>query len=145
MKIAIVGSGITGLSAAWALRDVHEVTLFEKDNRAGGHSNTVSIDYDGTAIDVDTGFIVYNALNYPNLVALFEALNVPTIVSDMSFSVRDGKLGQEWGSDGAPGFFAWKRNLLNPAHWTLLLNMMRFNARAQADVANADLMRLSLG
>ena len=78
MKIAVVGSGITGMSAAWALRDVHDVTLFEKADKLGGHSNTVCIDYDGTKIDVDTGFIVYNALNYPNLIALFEALKVET-------------------------------------------------------------------
>jgi uncharacterized protein len=145
MKIAIVGSGITGMSAAWALRDVHDVTLFEKADRLGGHSNTVSIDYDGTKIDVDTGFIVYNALNYPNLIALFEALNVETVQSDMSFSVRDGTPANEWGSDGAPGFFAWKRNILNPGHWGLLANMMRFNKQAQSDVVNPDLLTMTLG
>jgi uncharacterized protein len=145
MKIAIVGSGITGMSAAWALRDVHEVTLFEKADRLGGHSNTVSIDYDGTKIDVDTGFIVYNALNYPNLIALFEALKVETVQSDMSFSVRDGQVASEWGSDGAPGFFAWKRNALNPAHWALLGQMLKFNKQAQSDVVNPDLLTMSLG
>lgn len=145
MKIAIVGSGITGMSAAWALRDVHEVTLFEKADKLGGHSNTVSIDYDDTKIDVDTGFIVYNALNYPNLIALFEALNVKTVQSDMSFSVRDGQLGNEWGSDGALGFFAWKRNIVNPAHWALLGDMLKFNKQAQSDVSNPDLLTMSLG
>ena len=145
MKIAIIGSGITGMSAAWALRDVHDVTLFEKADRLGGHSNTVSIDYDGTKIDVDTGFIVYNALNYPNLIALFAALNVETAQSDMSFSVRDGRVGSEWGSDGAPGFFAWKRNLLNPAHWALLGDMLKFNKQAQSDVGNSALLAQSLG
>jgi uncharacterized protein len=145
MKIAIVGSGITGMSAAWALRDVHDVTLFEKANRLGGHSNTVSINYDGNKIDVDTGFIVYNALNYPNLIALFDALKVETVQSDMSFSVRDGSVASEWGSDGAPGFFAWKRNLLNPVHWGLLADMMRFNKQAQADVSNPELLTMSLG
>jgi uncharacterized protein len=145
MKIAIVGSGITGMSAAWALRDVHEVTLFEKADRLGGHSNTVTIDYDGASIDVDTGFIVYNALNYPNLIALFDALQVETVQSDMSFSVRDGSAANEWGSDGAAGFFAWKRNFLNPAHWSLLADMMRFNKQAQSDVSNSDLLTMSLG
>ena len=145
MKIAIIGTGITGMSAAWALRDVHDVTLFEKADRLGGHSNTVSIDYDGTKIDVDTGFIVYNALNYPNLIALFAALNVETAQSDMSFSVRDGRVGSEWGSDGAPGFFAWKRNLLNPAHWALLGDMLKFNKQAQSDVGNSALLAQSLG
>jgi uncharacterized protein len=145
MKIAIVGSGITGMSAAWALRDVHDVILFEKTDRLGGHSNTVSIDYDGTPIDVDTGFIVYNALNYPNLIALFDALKVETVQSDMSFSVRDGSVANEWGSDGAPGFFAWKRNALNLGHWSLLFEMMRFNKQAQADVSNPELLTMSLG
>jgi uncharacterized protein len=145
MKVAIVGSGITGMSAAWALRDVHEVTLFEKADRLGGHSNTVSIDYDGTKIDVDTGFIVYNALNYPNLIALFDALKVETVQSDMSFSVRDGQVGNEWGSDGASGFFAWKRNFFNPAHWGLLADMLKFNKQAQSDVANPELLTMSLG
>jgi uncharacterized protein len=145
MRIAIIGSGITGLSAAWALRDVHNVVLFEKEDRLGGHSNTLSVDYDGTKIDVDTGFIVYNALNYPNLIALFDALGVATVQSDMSFSVRDGRPGQEWGSDGATGFFAWKRNIFNPAHWALLSEMMRFNRQAQADATNPSLLTMSLG
>lgn len=145
MKIAIIGSGITGMSAAWALKDAHEVTLFEKDARLGGHSNTVNVDYDGKRIDVDTGFIVYNALNYPNLIALFDALGVATQQSDMSFSVRDGRPGSEWGSDGAPGYFAWKRNMLDLNHWALLGDMLRFNAQAQKDVGNPRLQSLSLG
>ena len=72
MKIAIIGSGISGLSAAWALKDKADVQLFEKRNRIGGHSCTMDVDYDGVSIPVDVGFIVYNATNYPNLIALFE-------------------------------------------------------------------------
>jgi predicted NAD/FAD-binding protein len=145
MKIAIIGTGITGLSAAWALKDQHEVTVFEKEARLGGHSNTVTVDYDGKKLDVDTGFIVYNALNYPNLIALFEALNVPTQQSDMSFSVRDGRAGSEWGSDGAPGYFAWKRNAFDLSHWALLADMLRFNSQAQKDVQDPALQTMSLG
>ena len=145
MKIAIIGTGITGLSAAWALKDQHEVTVFEKEARLGGHSNTVTVDYDGKTIDVDTGFIVYNALNYPNLIALFEALNVPTQQSDMSFSVRDGRPCSEWGSDGAPGYFAWKRNAFDLSHWALLADMLRFNSQAQKDVQDPALQTMSLG
>ena len=145
MKIAIIGTGITGLSAAWALKDQHEVTVFEKEARLGGHSNTVTVDYDGKTLDVDTGFIVYNALNYPNLIALFEALNVPTQQSDMSFSVRDGRPGSEWGSDGAPGYFAWKRNAFDLSHWALLADMLRFNSQAQKDVQDPALQTMSLG
>lgn len=145
MKIAIIGTGITGLSAAWALKDRHDVTVFEKEARLGGHSNTVTVDYDGKTLDVDTGFIVYNALNYPNLIALFDALNVQTQQSDMSFSVRDGRPGSEWGSDGAPGYFAWKRNALDLNHWALLADMLRFNSQAQKDVHDPILHTLSLG
>lgn len=144
-KIAVIGSGITGLSAAWALRDVHDVTLFEADSRPGGHSNTAIVDYDGKSIAVDTGFIVYNSLNYPNMIALFDTLGVPTKPSDMSFSVTDGSPSGEWGSDGAPGFFAWKRNLLNAAHWQLFGDMIRFNRTAQADATGRDLTSLTLG
>jgi uncharacterized protein len=144
-RIAVIGSGITGLSAAWALRDVHDVTLLEADSRAGGHSNTVTVDYDGTAIPVDTGFIVYNSLNYPNMIALFDHLGVVTKPSDMSFSVTDGTPAGEWGSDGAPGFFAWKRNLLNASHWRLFADMIRFNQTARADATTRDLTSLTLG
>jgi predicted NAD/FAD-binding protein len=145
MKIAIIGTGITGLSAAWALKDRHEVTVFEKEARLGGHSNTVTVDYDGKQLDVDTGFIVYNALNYPNLIALFEALNVATQQSDMSFSVRDGRPSSEWGSDGAPGYFAWKRNAFDLNHWALLADMLRFNVQAQRGLEDPSLQTMSLG
>lgn len=145
MRIAIVGSGITGLSAAWALRDSHDVTLFEAEPRLGGHSNTARIDYDGTPVDVDTGFIVYNELNYPNLVALFAHLGVETARSDMSFSVMGPDPGAEWGSDGAAGFFAWKRNLVSPGHWALLGDMIRFNDRARRDADSRDLTSLTMG
>jgi uncharacterized protein len=145
MKIAIVGSGITGMAAAWALKDVHDVTLFEKEDRLGGHSNTLRIDHNGKTIDVDTGFIVYNSLNYPNLIAFFEALQVETKPSDMSFSVRDGRVGGEWGSDGPRGFFAWKRNLFDPAHWKLLADMLSFNKQAQIDANSVDLTAITLG
>ncbi|NKF33014.1 FAD-dependent oxidoreductase, partial [Pseudomonas sp. BGM005] len=78
LKIAVIGSGISGASAAWALREVHQVTLYEKQARPGGHTATVDVDYEGFRIAVDTGFIVYNELNYPNLTALFAELGVAT-------------------------------------------------------------------
>ena len=80
MRIAVVGSGIAGLSAAWLLHREHEVTILEKDNRFGGHAHTVEIknDQDNTSIAVDSGFIVYNTLNYPNLIGLFDALDIKT-------------------------------------------------------------------
>ncbi|MEC8183540.1 MAG: FAD-dependent oxidoreductase, partial [SAR324 cluster bacterium] len=87
MKIAIVGSGISGLSAFWLLNQHHDVVLFEKDDRPGGHSNTVEVDTSQGNIPVDTGFIVYNVKNYPNLIQLFDYLKVQTEATDMSFSV----------------------------------------------------------
>ena len=90
MKVAIIGSGVSGLGAAYALKDAHDVNLFEKDARLGGHANTVRIDYDGAAIDVDTGFIVYNQRNYPNLVGLLDTLGVESAETDMSFAFAGG-------------------------------------------------------
>lgn len=135
MKIAVVGAGVSGLGAAWALRNAHEVVVFEKEARLGGHANTARIDYDGATIDVDTGFIVYNDLNYPNLVRLFEALGVPTRASDMSFAVSDPE-GFEWSSNGLGGLFAWKRNLANLAFLRMLADVVRFSTNARRDLAS---------
>ncbi|PXA86969.1 NAD/FAD-binding protein [Caulobacter sp. D4A] len=117
--IAVVGSGISGLSAAWLLSKRHEVTLYEADERLGGHANTVRV---GEAA-VDTGFIVYNEPNYPNLTALFAHLGVETVDSDMSFGVSldDGAL--EYSSSN---LLAQKRNLVNPRFLRMLLDVMRF-------------------
>lgn len=134
MRIAVIGGGVSGLGAAWALRDVHDVTVFEKNTRLGGHAHTSTIDYDGVQIDVDTGFIVYNDLNYPNLIALFDALGVETRESDMSFAVSDPE-GFEWSSNGLPGLFAWKRNILNPAFLRMLSDIIRFSTNARRDLA----------
>ena len=86
-KIAVVGSGISGLSCAWLLNKTHQVTLYEKDDRLGGHSNTVTLQIDNDTVNVDTGFIVFNPLNYPNLVKFFEELRVESCETEMSFAV----------------------------------------------------------
>ncbi|WP_421791653.1 NAD(P)/FAD-dependent oxidoreductase [Hyphobacterium sp.] len=143
-RIAIIGAGISGLGAAWALRNVHDVTLFEKRDRLGGHANTVDIVYDGTPISVDTGFIVYNPLNYPNMIALFEALGVESHQSDMSFSFAlDGDI--EWSSNGLGGLFAQKRNAVRPSYLTMLRDVLRFNQRAQKDLEAGNLAGIALG
>ena len=92
LNIAIIGSGISGLSAAWLLSNRHDVTVFEASDRLGGHSTTVTFESAAGPVSVDTGFIVYNELTYPNLTALFRALDVPTAASNMSFavSINDG-------------------------------------------------------
>lgn len=145
LKIAVVGSGISGASAAWALRDLHDVTLYEAGNRPGGHTATVDIDYEGEQISVDTGFIVYNELNYPNLTALFEHLGVDTHDSDMSFalSLDYGKL--EWGGDNLKTLFAQKRNLLRPSFLLMLREILRFNKICLQDRADGHLAARSIG
>ncbi len=143
MKIGVIGAGISGLGAAYALKDHHDVVLFEKDARLGGHANPVTIDYDGQAIDVDTGFIVYNTRNYPNLVGLFEHLGVESLPTDMSFAFA-GR-GVEWSSNFPRGVFAQKRNLLNPAFLAMLADIRRFNALALADLEAGALCDLTVG
>lgn len=143
MRIAVVGGGVTGLGAAYALKDAHELVLYEQDARLGGHANTVTIDYDGHEIDVDTGFIVFNQQNYPNLLGLFAALGVQTRLTDMSFACAGG--GLEWSSNFPRGVFAQKRNLVRPDFLGMLRDIGRFNARARADLALAALDGLTLG
>ena len=125
MKIAIIGSGISGLSSALLLSQKHNITLFESNNRFGGHANTVEIMYKENVIPVDTGFIVYNKLNYPNLIAFFDFLKVETIDSDMSFAVsaRDGQLEY---SGSMKGIFAQKKNFFNLKFYRMLKDIIIF-------------------
>jgi len=118
------------MAAAYFLSRKHEVHLFEKDSRLGGHTNTVVIDGPGEPIAVDTGFIVHNDRTYPNLVRLFEELGVETQASDMSFAVACRKTGFEYSSRGLTGYFAQKLNLFRSRHYELLLEILRFNRQA---------------
>lgn len=151
MKIAVVGTGIAGNAAAWLLAPRHDVTVYEKEPRAGGHAHTVDIDYDGQRISVDTGFIVYNLLNYPHLDGLFRELGVETIESDMSFSVSCGGGKFEWsGKQGSfgkvvDGFFAQRRNIVNFRFLWMIREMARFNTRALEDLAAGRLEGVALG
>ena len=125
MKIAIIGSGISGLSSALLLSQDHDITLFESNDRFGGHANTVTVSENKKLIPVDTGFIVYNELNYPNLVGLFNWLDVPTIKSEMSFAVsaRNGQLEY---SGSIKGLFAQKRNFFNLGFYKILRDIFIF-------------------
>ncbi len=124
--IAVVGSGIAGLSAAWLLSKRHRVTLIESDTRPGGHSNTVDCEVDGSEVAVDTGFIVYNPPAYPNLTALFERLEVPTAASNMSFSVSMGDGAYEYAGSSPVQLIGQAGNLLNWGHWRLIRDIPRF-------------------
>lgn len=132
--IAVVGSGISGLSAAWLLRDRYRVTLFEGSDRPGGHTNTIDVDVDGRRFPVDTGFLVFNERTYPNLIALFDLIGVPSVTSDMSFSVCMEQPRLEWAGTSIASLFAQKRNLLRPRFWGMLSDIARFNREASAFV-----------
>jgi len=131
LRIAVVGSGVAGLGAAWALSRVHDVTVFEAGTYLGGHAHTVEIQDRGRSIPVDTGFIVYNEANYPNLVRLFQALEVPTEPSDMSFAVSRGAGAFEYQAR-ALGVFAQPSNLFRRSYRTMVREIFRFTKEAKA-------------
>lgn len=134
-SIAIIGSGISGLSAAWLLSRSAEVTLFEKASRLGGHSNTVVADTADGAIPVDTGFIVFNEHNYGNLCALLSHLGVATSPSDMSFAVSVERGRMEYSGRHLNGLFGQRRNLVRPEHWQLVGDILRFFREAEQQSA----------
>lgn len=136
-NVAIVGGGISGLTAAYALRDHAHVTLFEANHYIGGHTNTLDIEVDGKSVAVDTGFLVYNERTYPNLIRLFAELAVETVESNMSFSVCLPELNIEWSGTNLNTVFAQRRNLLRPRFIRMLLDILRFNKAATALVADA--------
>ena len=143
-RIAIVGSGISGLAAAWMLGRHHDITLFECDSRPGGHSRTIDVDMGGGRhIPVDTGFIVYNEATYPNLTLLLDHLAVATKASDMSFAVSldDGALEYS-GSADLKGLFAQRRNLFSPRFWSMLHDLFRFYREAPAHAGKLGLATL---
>jgi predicted NAD/FAD-binding protein len=129
-NIAIIGSGISGLSAAWLLSQRHRVTLFEADSRIGGHSHTVEVE--GTP--VDTGFIVYNERTYPNLTALFAHLDVPTKTTEMTFAVSLDRGRLEYSGTDIGGLLAQRRNLVRPRFWSMMYDLLRFYRQAALDL-----------
>ncbi|MTI14728.1 NAD(P)/FAD-dependent oxidoreductase [Sansalvadorimonas verongulae] len=128
LNVAVVGSGISGLSCAWLLSRQHKVTLFEKDDRFGGHSHTVVVkgEDEQKAVPVDTGFIVFNEKTYPNLTAFFEYLGVPVAKTDMSFAVSIDQGRTEYAGTDLNGLFAQRSNLFNPVFWKMLIDLLRF-------------------
>jgi predicted NAD/FAD-binding protein len=151
MRVAVIGTGIAGNAAAWALSKRYLVTVYERELRPGGHSHTVTIDYEGEPISVDTGFIVYNELNYPDLTALFQHLGVKTVASCMSFAVSANNGRFEWKGGGdtwrdtARGLFAQPRNLLSPSYLRMLRDILKFNQQSVEDHAAGRLAHATLG
>ena len=133
-KIAVVGTGISGMAAAWLLSQRHDITVYERDRRLGGHSNTVAVPHVGGTVPVDTGFIVFNERTYPNLTALFGFLGVATRPSRMSFSVSLDDGGFEYSGGNPAGLVAQKRNLVRPRFWSMLRDLVRFYRSAPRDL-----------
>lgn len=129
MKIAVIGAGVAGLGAAWLLSRKHEVVIYEREDRFGGHSCTVDTPVRGGTRAVDVGFIVFNERNYPNLVALFDHLGVPTETSDMSFAVSLDEGRFEYGSSFG-GYLGQRRNMVRPSFLRMTHDILRFNRLA---------------
>ncbi|MEN0105299.1 MAG: FAD-dependent oxidoreductase [Pseudomonas sp.] len=136
MKIAIIGSGISGLTAAYLLNRQHDIQVFEASDWIGGHTHTVDVSVGGKGYAVDTGFIVFNDWTYPNFIRLLEHLKVRYQPTEMSFSVHDQHSGVEYNGNNLNSLFAQRRNLLSPAFWGMLRDILRFNREALADLEN---------
>ena len=132
MKIAIIGSGVSGNTLAWHLSKQHEVTVFEADGHIGGHTHTHEIDAFGKRYNIDTGFIVYNDWTYPNFIEMLDTLGVETQSSDMSFSVHDEASGLEYNGTSLNSLFAQRRNLFRPSFIGMIRDILRFNQEAPA-------------
>lgn len=145
-KIAIIGSGISGLTSAYLLSQKHDVTVFEKNDYMGGHTATVDITYQGEKQTIDTGFIVFNDRTYPNFLRLLSKINIGQQPTEMSFSVHNTQTGLEYNGHSLSTLFAQKRNLLRPKFWMLIRQILRFNkACKQAYAQNNYDLELTLG
>ena len=143
-RLAVIGGGIAGLGSAWLLRHRYEITVFERENHLGGHSNTVEVEEEGQRLPVDTGFMVFNKVTYPYLVRLFQELEVPIKPTEMSFSVRHEGLDLEYNGMGFNRVFAQRRNLLRPRYLKLLAQILRFFRVARASLENEELETMSV-
>lgn len=142
MRVAVIGTGISGMAAAWLLRNHHDVTVFEKNPRIGGHTNTQTVVDPRGMLEIDTGFIVHNDRNYPRLLALFDLLGVATQPSNMSFSASIDNGRVEYAGDA---LFAQRANVVSPSHWRMLLDIVRFNRLGKQALSAGSAINMSLG
>ena len=152
MRIAVIGTGISGNAAAYKLAQADiELVVYERDDRIGGHSATRTIDYDGVEMKVDTGFIVYNELNYPHFTNLINELGVETLESDMSFALTANQGQFEWCGQESDwktvlnGLFAQRSNLFSWSYLKMLVEILRFQREARADLRNNRIGDITLG
>ena len=138
MKIAIVGSGISGLTCAYLLNKKHDITIFEKNDYIGGHTHTHELEYGGNKWSVDSGFIVYNERTYPNFIKILDQLGVERQLTRMGFSVKSENIGLEYAGHSLNGLFAQRSNLLRPSFIRMLRSMWRFNSEATTDLKALD-------
>ncbi|MCP8348391.1 FAD-dependent oxidoreductase [Pseudomonas sp. FBF18] len=134
MKIAIIGSGIAGLTCAHLLQRQHAITLYESSDRIGGHTHTVDVQLGERHYAVDTGFIVFNDWTYPNFIRLLDQLGIASRPTEMSFSVHDPRTAHEYNGNTLNSLFAQRRNLLSPPFWGMLYDILRFNRQALNDL-----------
>jgi predicted NAD/FAD-binding protein len=144
-RIAVIGSGISGMAAAYLLSRSHEVWLFEQEGRLGGHTHTHAIDAPEGPLAIDSGFIVHNDRTYPNFVQLLRKLGIARRPSDMSFGVSCQETGFEYSSRGLRGLFSGSRNWLRPGHYRFLSEILRFNREARSLLRNPVLAEITLG
>lgn len=135
MKIAVVGTGISGLTTAYLLSQKHDVIVYEAVDRLGGHTATMDINHNGRPYSIDTGFIVFNDWTYPNFQKLLQRLNVQHQPTDMGFSVRCDKTGLEYSGDSLDTLFTQRKNVFSIKHWVMLKDILRFNKQAPIDLA----------
>ena len=138
MRIAIVGTGVSAMTAAYLLSPQHDITVFDKADYVGGHTNTLDVELDGKPFAVDTGFIVFNDWTYPNFIKLLDRLGVPSRASTMSFSVACDQTGLEYNGGSITGLFAQKRNLLSPRFLGMLRDILKFNKLAKRFAEQGD-------
>lgn len=134
MKIAIIGSGISGFNCGYLLHKQHDISVSEASDWVGGHTHTVNVNVNGKPYAVDTGFIVFNDWTYPNFITLMDQLGVRSKVTEMSFSVRDSRTDLEYNGNTLNSLFAQRSNLLSPAFWGMLRDILRFNRQAIRDL-----------
>ena len=146
MKIAILGAGISGLGSAYLLSQKHEVDLYEKEGRLGGHARTTMVEEEGKHFGVDTGFLVFNHETYPLLTKLFEQLDVRIENSDMSFGFWDEASNTAYNGQSLGGLFFQKKNLFSPSHYKMIQDIIRFNKTANEDIdTNSSTLDVGLG